>query len=397
MNTRKKNNTLYRDILIAAFLLVFTSVGSGVSFAGSLALSWDPIQDTRLAGYKVKYGTTSGIYAQSVDVGNVTSYIVPNLTEGTKYYLVILGYDSNKVEGQPSPEVSGIVLASSAMTATSITANGAVITWTTNKPSDSQTDYGTSTAYGASTNLDLTLVTSHSQTLTNLAPDTTHNYRIRSKDAGGSVTVSANFTFKTQQGADTTPPGDVTNFSAVPGNTIVNLNWTNPTDSDYKGVMIRYRMDGVFPLNKDDGLLAMDRLELAGSNDYFVHSGLSNGTTYSYSAFTYDTTGNFSHTAHTRATPANVSITSISPTNGLAGVTVAISGAGFGSSQGTSTVTFNGLMAAIGSWGATSISATVPQNATSGNVIVTVNGVQSNGVYFKVGKGLGKPARIRVH
>ena len=203
------------------------------------------------------------------------------------------------------------------ITASSITANGAVITWTTNKPSDSQADYGTTPTYGSSTTLDPTQVTSHSRSLANLTAGTTYNYRIRSKDAGGSVTVSSNFTFTTQQGTDTTPPGDVTNFTAVPGNTVVNLNWTNPTDSDYKGVMIRYRTDGTYPTSNTDGMLAMDRTEVAGSNDYFVHSGFRMGplTVIRHSRTTPQ--GIISHTAHTQATPANVSISSLSPTNGL--------------------------------------------------------------------------------
>ena len=47
------------------------------------------------------------------------------------------------------------------------------------------------------TPLGSTLVGNHSQTLTNLNPGTTYNYRIRSTDASGSSHVSANFTFTT--------------------------------------------------------------------------------------------------------------------------------------------------------------------------------------------------------
>src|SRR6185295_7193144 len=107
MNTDKKNNLLQSRWLIAVLLLAFFSFGSAVSFAGSLSISWAPIQDSRLAGYKIKYGTASGIYSQSVNVGNVTTYLLPNLTDGTTYYLVVVGYDTSQVEGQPSPEVSG--------------------------------------------------------------------------------------------------------------------------------------------------------------------------------------------------------------------------------------------------------------------------------------------------
>jgi hypothetical protein len=308
---------------------------------------------------------------------------------------VDVGFDSNRVEGAPSTEVSGWVLGASSISSGSLTTNSAVVTWQTNKPADSQVEYGTTTAYGTLTALDGTLVTSHSQTLTNLQPATTYQFRVRSKDEGGSSLVSANFSFTTTSLTDTTPPGDVTQFTAIPGNTMASLSWTNPTDADFKGVMLRYRTDGVYPASQTDGILAADRPSVAGAKDYFDHQGLSNGVTYNYSAFTYDTSQNYSHTAHTQATPVNLSITSISPTSGTVGTAVVITGVGFGAVQGNSTVTFNGVVASVSTWSSTSITAAVPYKAGSGPVVVTVNGAQTNGVYFKQDK-LGKPLRPRL-
>jgi len=78
------------------------------------------------------------------------------------------------------------------------------------------------------------------------------------------------------------------------------------------------------------------------------------------------------------------SITSLTPNSGTAGTSVTLAGANFGATQGTSTVTFNGIAATPTSWSATTIAALVPNGATTGNVIVTVNGVASNGVSFTV-------------
>ena len=83
-------------------------------------------------------------------------------------------------------------------------------------------------------------------------------------------------------------------------------------------------------------------------------------------------------------TPAP-SIASLSPTSGPVGTSVTITGANFGTTQGSSTVTFNGTMATPGSWTATSIVVPVPSGATTGNVVVTVSAVSSNGVNFTVG------------
>ncbi|MGJ5814497.1 beta strand repeat-containing protein [Paludibaculum fermentans] len=82
-------------------------------------------------------------------------------------------------------------------------------------------------------------------------------------------------------------------------------------------------------------------------------------------------------------------ITSLSSTSGPVGASIVISGANFGSSQGTNTVKFHGLIALVSSWSSTSIIATVPTGATSGNVVVTVGGNSSNGVNFTVSSGPG--------
>jgi hypothetical protein len=82
--------------------------------------------------------------------------------------------------------------------------------------------------------------------------------------------------------------------------------------------------------------------------------------------------------------PPAASIANVSPTSGAVGSTVTITGANFGAAQGTSTLTFNGTAAAPTSWSAASIVAPVPAGATTGNVVVTVGGVASNGVNFTV-------------
>ncbi len=78
------------------------------------------------------------------------------------------------------------------------------------------------------------------------------------------------------------------------------------------------------------------------------------------------------------------SIASLSPTSGAVGAAVTIAGSGFGSSQGSSTVKFNGTTATVTSWTSTSIVATVPSGATTGTVVVRVSSVNSNGLTFTV-------------
>src|SRR5207244_3331269 len=83
-------------------------------------------------------------------------------------------------------------------------------------------------------------------------------------------------------------------------------------------------------------------------------------------------------------TPAP-SISNLTPATGAVGATVTIAGSNFGASQGNGTVKFNGTQATVTSWSDTSIVASVPNGATTGNVVVTAaGGVASNGVSFTV-------------
>src|SRR6266480_2347650 len=82
------------------------------------------------------------------------------------------------------------------------------------------------------------------------------------------------------------------------------------------------------------------------------------------------------------------SITNLSATSGAVGTQVTITGTNFGASQGTSTVTFNGTAATPTSWSATSVAVPVPSGATTGNVVVSVSGISSNGISFTVLPGI---------
>ena len=89
-------------------------------------------------------------------------------------------------------------------------------------------------------------------------------------------------------------------------------------------------------------------------------------------------------------------ITNLNPNSGVAGTAVTIAGTNFGSTQGSSTVTFNGTAATPTSWSATGIGAAVPAGATTGNVVVTVGGVASNGVGFTVNAICGETGQTGV-
>jgi hypothetical protein len=83
--------------------------------------------------------------------------------------------------------------------------------------------------------------------------------------------------------------------------------------------------------------------------------------------------------------PPAPGIQKLSPLSGFPGTPVTITGVGFGATQGTSTVTFNGVTAGPATnWSANSITVSVPFGATSGAVIVTVGTMSSNGFSFTI-------------
>jgi hypothetical protein len=77
------------------------------------------------------------------------------------------------------------------------------------------------------------------------------------------------------------------------------------------------------------------------------------------------------------------SITNLSPNSGAVGTAITISGSDFGTTQGSSTVSFNGTGTTPTSWSDTSVVVMVPSGATTGDVVVNV-GVNSNGASFTV-------------
>lgn len=81
---------------------------------GAATLAWNapstnmdgsPLTD--LAGYKIYYGVSPGVYIASIDVGNNTTYQVGNLTVGATYYFTVTAYNASGHESDyATPPVS---------------------------------------------------------------------------------------------------------------------------------------------------------------------------------------------------------------------------------------------------------------------------------------------------
>jgi hypothetical protein len=201
-----------------------------------------------------------------------------------------------------------------------LTLNGVTVTWTTNEASDTQIEYGLTTAYGSSTTLNTALLTSHSASLSGLLANTTYHYRVKSRDAAGNLATSGDYTFTTATAApDTTAPtisGVGTSGLTHNGVTIY---WTTNEAAD---TQIEYGLTTSY------GTSTIVNTTLVTSHAIGLN-GLLAGTTYHYRVKSRDAAGNLAtsgdYTFTTAATPDTTAPTISSvATSGLtsSGVTV---------------------------------------------------------------------------
>jgi hypothetical protein len=223
--------------------------------------------------------------------------------------------------------------------------------------------------------------TSYSDTSASLTGSTTYNYRVRATD-GTNFSAYSNTASATTAAPTFTAPS---NLAATPaGSAQLNLSWTAATEAG--GTITSYLVERCSGLNCAN---TPSNFALAGSpaTTSFSDTGLTVGTPYSYRVRATDGTNFSSYSNVATATPVQgPGLSTLSLTQGPIGASVTITGSNFGltQAQGSSTISFGGTTATATSWSDTSIDTSVPAGATTGNVLVTVGGTQSNGLLFTV-------------
>ncbi len=151
-------------------------------------------------GKTIAYGNASPLNSQ-LTTGH--SQILSGLTPNTLYHFRVKSRNSAGVLAISSdltfvtsatldttpPSISGI--------SSSVTGATATITWTTNKPTNSQVEYGISSGYGLVTEPDVALVTAHSVTVSGLSINSVIHWRVKARDLAGHLAVSPDFTLQT--------------------------------------------------------------------------------------------------------------------------------------------------------------------------------------------------------
>jgi hypothetical protein len=87
------------------FLMVLIFFLSTYVQSAQVTIQWDPNLEGDVAGYKVYYGTSSGQYQSSIDVGKTTLCTLSSLQDEIPYYFAATAYDTARAESNFSSEI----------------------------------------------------------------------------------------------------------------------------------------------------------------------------------------------------------------------------------------------------------------------------------------------------
>ncbi|MCX6865109.1 MAG: hypothetical protein NTV46_02615, partial [Verrucomicrobia bacterium] len=98
----------FRRASLLAFALMLALPAACGETLGKARFSWDAVADPIVSGYKVHWGTASGVYTHSFDAGNVTEVIISAFSQGVEYFAAGTAYSDTGEESDYSTELSFI-------------------------------------------------------------------------------------------------------------------------------------------------------------------------------------------------------------------------------------------------------------------------------------------------
>lgn len=98
------NRTRSSAVCILFAACVALLAGASTLHAETVTAVWDRNTEPDVTGYKLSYGTQSGVYTTTLDVGNVTSTPL-TLADGRRYYLAVRAYTASGAISGYSTEV----------------------------------------------------------------------------------------------------------------------------------------------------------------------------------------------------------------------------------------------------------------------------------------------------
>jgi hypothetical protein len=341
----------------------------------------------RCAG--VNCGNTPSNFVQ-VATPTTTTYSDLSLIGSTSYSYRVRAKDTLNVTG-PYSAIATATTAAPTFTAPAnlaATASGPVqvnLSWTAaTETGGTITSYSVERCTGTPCNfaqIGSSPTTTYSDTSASLLGSTTYNYRVRATD-GTNFSAYSNTASATTAAPTFTAPSNLVAASA--GSTQISLSWSAATETG--GTITSYLVEHCAGANCAN---TPNNFTPVGSSTTlaFTDTGLTTSTPYSYRVRATDGTNFSSYSNVATATPiVGPVLSALGLTQGPIGASITITGSGFGATQaqGSSTITFNGTPATATSWSDISVDTSVPAGATTGNVVITVGGTQSNPLVFTV-------------
>ena len=97
-------NVRQAQLKLSTIVLALAMVAGTAAVARAATATWDPNTEPDVAGYKLSYGTQSGVHTVVFDVGKVTSYPF-NPPAGQRYYVVVQAYNTAGELSEKSAEL----------------------------------------------------------------------------------------------------------------------------------------------------------------------------------------------------------------------------------------------------------------------------------------------------
>lgn len=252
-------------------------------------LSWDASPSSDVAGYNVYVDDGTGFSKHNTSLITSLSYSVTGLTNGDSYDFYVKAEDTSGNESSASNTVSATItdtLAPSAPTGlseTSKTGSSIDIDWDDN----SESDLAGYNVYVDGVKDNGALIGVSNYQITGLVDNTSYDIYVTAVDnVGNESSPSATISVTTVDTAPSAPIG----LSTTSGDTVVDLDWDDNSESDLAGYNVY--VDGV-----------KENSSLIATSDYEV-TGLTNGQEYDFHVTAVDGGGNESNASSTvSATP----------------------------------------------------------------------------------------------
>lgn len=278
------------------YLPNISNVVSTVTY-NSAVVSWSASDDHGISAITLVYGLTNS-YGQSGSISGTYGVSLSNLSSSTIYYYKITVTDSSnqsvdyagsfQTSPGPQPDTTPPVISNVSVSSGQ---TSAVINFNTNENSTAQVNYGVTIGFGSNASEGNSAGISHEISLFGLSPSTTYFFKITATDVALNSSSSSVLNFKTQQ--DVVAPPDVSNLSITTGTSYLALTWTNPSLSftpDFAGVKILRKILAHATNPNDNGAVVV----YDGQAETYIDSSVLANTTYYYTVFSYDKSGNYS-------------------------------------------------------------------------------------------------------